>query len=474
MESKLGVVVPLRSREEQLPIFIKAIKTTLEKQKINHVIIIVEQNDNKPFNRGKLLNIGSVIANKHDCTYLAFHDVDMIPHPDRVDYSTTNKPIHLATHIYEGGENRETFDEYFGGVVLFPIKDFYQINGFSNEYWGWGFEDDDLLYRCLKEKIRLTTKRVQQPQTNMSGYKFNGHDSRIELPMPFGLRNYTMLVSVEPFPISCREWENVDEYSITSIPENNTGFSYNSFKRFKFETLSSRRNQIVLNSDIVVEKRSVLVSTVDTIKKEIKFYQDGKLISEHPIHSRILTSYHHIDKIMLGQPQTWGEGKRPFEGIIDYFALWNHSLEAGQVKAVSDKLYLGLNENFDGYDNAHAIEMCYDMKIGNNHEIRDLSKRNAIAKGYHCDKTQVRFDQFTKNITVPYRRESLFMHLDHDSNGFADNKWKFKETRKNQLRFYNKVKRDKINYLKEGLSSLEFTLTDEQISNDIVHLKVNI
>ena len=36
------------------------------------------------------------------------------------------------------------YDEIFGGVTALSVEHFEFINGFSNQYWGWGGEDDDI------------------------------------------------------------------------------------------------------------------------------------------------------------------------------------------------------------------------------------------------------------------------------------------------------------------------------------------
>lgn len=38
---------------------------------------------------------------------------------------------------------------YFGGVSGLSKKQFLKINGFPNEYWGWGGEDDDIYNRSV-------------------------------------------------------------------------------------------------------------------------------------------------------------------------------------------------------------------------------------------------------------------------------------------------------------------------------------
>lgn len=140
---KLSVVVPYRNREDHLKQFVPAMESELKKQEIPFEIVIIEQNDAKPFNRAMLLNIG--FEESKDCDYFAFHDVDMIPLDS--DYSYPDGPTHLAARAEQFGF-KLPYDGYFGGVTLFDKESFIKINGYSNEYWGWGAEDDDVLFRC--------------------------------------------------------------------------------------------------------------------------------------------------------------------------------------------------------------------------------------------------------------------------------------------------------------------------------------
>jgi predicted glycosyltransferase involved in capsule biosynthesis len=159
---KLGIIIPYRNRYTQLDTFTKHIVEYLTDKDINYKIIIVEQDDAKLFNRGMLLNIGYRYAKKLRCDYLVFHDIDMLPID--VDYSLSEYPVHLATDIIPDDDEpaRKLFDSYFGGVTMFPIEDFEKINGYSNKYWGWGFEDDDLLYRCKINELDLDTIKIKK------------------------------------------------------------------------------------------------------------------------------------------------------------------------------------------------------------------------------------------------------------------------------------------------------------------------
>ena len=153
MDEKLAIVVPYRNRKEHLDKFLPAIESCSFLDGIDYEILIVEQEDGKPFNRGKILNVGA--AYSKNSTYYCFHDVDMLPISS--DYSYVSSPTHLASEAEQFGF-KLPYNGYFGGVTLFDKHSFIRINGYSNDYWGWGAEDDDVMFRCIAKGIRPSRK----------------------------------------------------------------------------------------------------------------------------------------------------------------------------------------------------------------------------------------------------------------------------------------------------------------------------
>jgi len=145
---RLSVVVPYRNREAHMKQFVPFMENYLKESGIDFSIFIIEQGDEKAFNRAKLLNVGFKESEGFD--YFAFHDIDMLPEDS--DYSYPEGPTHLASMVEQFGYALP-YEGYFGGVTLFDKESFLKINGFSNEYWGWGAEDDDLLHRCNTKGI---------------------------------------------------------------------------------------------------------------------------------------------------------------------------------------------------------------------------------------------------------------------------------------------------------------------------------
>lgn len=154
---KLCILVPYRNREEHKKIFVeKMTKMLNEFSAIEYYkIAFIEQTSEKLFNRGKLLNIGFELY-EENFDYFVFHDVDMIPRSvNNYFFSEKETIVHLATNASQFKGGKMPYKDYFGGVTLFNTLDFKEVNGFSNDYWGWGAEDDDLLARVRKKQKRI-------------------------------------------------------------------------------------------------------------------------------------------------------------------------------------------------------------------------------------------------------------------------------------------------------------------------------
>lgn len=141
-----GIIIPYRNdknnvRKEQLNKFIQFCNNVFND---NVKILVIEQSDyDNKFNRGKLLNIGIKLLKNIE--YIIFHDVDLIPDKSLLEYYSTypSNPIHIARVWKE----KYTYYSFFGGITSVSKKNIEKINGFPNNFWGWGGEDDALYNR---------------------------------------------------------------------------------------------------------------------------------------------------------------------------------------------------------------------------------------------------------------------------------------------------------------------------------------
>mmetsp|Transcript_23306 Transcript_23306/g.35443 ORF Transcript_23306/g.35443 Transcript_23306/m.35443 type:complete len:417 (+) Transcript_23306:92-1342(+) len=182
--SCVAIIVPYRdvhaaqNRARHLQQFIPRMHTFLQAQVAKgtmsdyHIYIVEQSNDNRKFNRGKLLNIGFDIARKNKCRktkantklvnhdVFIFHDVDLLPSDVLGSYYTQfpSVPIHIA-RVWDRYSNNP---KYFGGIVSFSESDMKRINGYPNTFWGWGGEDDEMQLRC--EKLGIKWEKPQVPR----------------------------------------------------------------------------------------------------------------------------------------------------------------------------------------------------------------------------------------------------------------------------------------------------------------------
>ena len=131
-----------------------------------------------------------------------------------------------------------------------------------------------------KTFLILTQNNYLQRDIVLVGLEFNGYTSQVKIPKPFKLKNYTLFCSFNPDEIECNEGFMFDEYNILSIPGMDTGFTFNSYKRYKFETWMADKECISLKSNITTPKQTTFCASINQDEQIIKFYQDGELVDE--------------------------------------------------------------------------------------------------------------------------------------------------------------------------------------------------
>ncbi len=471
MAKKLGVIVPYRDRVHHLDNFKKRITRYLDRHKIPYELIIVEQDNAKLFNRGMLLNIGFKYAKKLDCDYVVFHDVDMIPL--HVDYGYSKIPLHLATGFrqQEWETPRMLFDTYFGGVTMFTIKDFEKIDGYSNKYWGWGYEDDDLLLRSVKKGLKLDTLTVKNVGIDGQKLKLNGVDAYVIGHNNINLtKKNTIFISFFPDELTCNHEKEKDDFTIFSIPGYDFAISYNSFSRYNFCAFDYMKNALYVKSKIKTNYQTNITITIDPDLKKVSVYQDGEFIGQTERYDFFL-NYKKVPNFYIGAGNPNREGDPNFfSGYFDKFVIFNDVLSDEEIKKLSNNHDEGIMKEFN---KDKQIQLYYNSKFIKEYQLLDLTGRGKHGQIVNCEIVDLTLDN-KREIKIPYRRDSVFITQHHEDNGFFENKWKSQSTRWNQLRFYNEVLKNDDLLDNDGLSTLEFIEHGKISDNNITHINVGI
>ncbi|KAM9399473.1 beta-1,4-galactosyltransferase 1-like [Salvelinus alpinus] len=153
---KVALIIPFRHRDEHLKFWLYYLHPILQRQQLDYGVYVINQDGDNTFNRAKLMNIGYAEALKeYDYDCFVFSDVDIIPMDDRNPYKCFSQPRHLSVSM-DKFDFKLPYNQYFGGVSALSKEQFLKINGFPNNYWGWGGEDDDIFNRLSSRGMSIS------------------------------------------------------------------------------------------------------------------------------------------------------------------------------------------------------------------------------------------------------------------------------------------------------------------------------
>jgi len=450
MRHKLGICIPYRNREEHLRKLVPALSKHLNERGIDHKFYVGHQVDDKLLNRGAMKNIAAEFAFNDGCDYIAWHDVDMLPHSD-CDYSYPDEyPIHIATKLekYNYGIG---YDQYFGGVILFTKEQVEKTNGYSNEYWDWGQEDDDIFWRCYFEDY--TTGKIFKEYENKKVGNFNGDNSSVIIPtnreISSCLHNdhtISILFNPEQQPEKVPIWLVGDEnkrfmeYPILRKEGSWTwGLSFNNSRAVTM-LYFDKNNGVHYNWGKRFENMWTLVTlSYSKDKKEAYFYLNDDLVCQ-------------MDGIKQIKPFPINDSLRSHDSINSFIVGFCKQMNTHYKGKIADikifnRYFNDINEVFENTDD---IVLHYDFSSdegANNIEI-----------------TTEKIDVI-ENI-LPYRREGHMYCLHHVDEGFINGKWAKEATAINEKRFVSEMQQRKIDYKNDGMNSLKYELVSADMFLD--------
>jgi hypothetical protein len=475
MTDKLAIIVPFRDRQEHLDIFVPHMHSFLEDKGIDYDIFIAEQTDDRPFNYGKLCNI-VVKELPQEYTYFAFHDIDMLPINDDCDYGYPEAPIHLATQV-QVHDYKLPYVQYFGGVVLISREDFEKANGYSNEYWGYGFEDLDLLYRLQRSgaylekfydlnktystynELDILPYRIEDVNVtlNEKSQKITFVDFDKNSHLYGTMNSLTSNLTKKDFCISFWFNDDSDKSQIKNLfafEGSNTGVFLSNGNQIISQIWDIDNNHYEVVTNYSRNRWNHCVVSYNSKSNKLDLYFNNiKISKELPENFEIYDYKNHCIKISDEQSSVKISNILIFNKSASYeFANEIYYNGEGILDLIETK-YGYFPQIYYQLDKLYKNNLLLDSGILHNH-IKILGKLNT-------NTTEVKL---TDEIYLPIRLEGRYNSLNHDNDtDIIKNYYTYNpDVMENADIFFEDILTEQIDYKDIGLNSLEYKIVKEE------------
>jgi len=475
MKNKLAICIPHYNRREHLEKFIPHMDKFFENKDIEYKIFVANQtfpDSVSGFNRGISKNVAFDVAQKEGFDYFCFHDIDMLPEDDSCDYSYPEQVEHLAVHVKQFDYGLK-YQEYFGGCILFTKEHYEQINGYSNGYWNWGMEDDDILYRVKQKGLAKDTFMNHTDNQNINFLRFNGISDYIKIIPNESIRELTGQSFTWSVMVRAEDRFDIPKYLIGDIenrefihqyilgrPSFQMGIGWDNSDAYSFGLFDSQNN----HSYMWIKRRpdlwTHLMVTVDVESEQIRFYLNGEESdsrfghgSQSPLGFQSPLKRYGGNPYYIGVGDPRKENQIYFTGDIAQICMWDRCLDKDEIEDFYSTDYPTPKNPKLFYDFSNVInEVVYDKSGYQNNGFLD----GCMVDSENLDKIP--------NTTLPYRnRPGRFFSQDHKRNDMVGGKWVHqKDTSINERRFVEDVQGGIINTDDDGLSNLEYSVVNRE------------
>ena len=157
--------------DQFLPIFQSYLDSNIGKERYELIIVQEHTPETTTFNLGRTINIGFDLVkdSMEDPDIFMFHPIDILPIDTNYSVQNNTKFCMLGYkpfifHIFRSQKFLD--DHYYYKAICMTKSDYQKVNGFTNDFVGWGGEDDEFFLRlelnnveidvAVNEYIRLT------------------------------------------------------------------------------------------------------------------------------------------------------------------------------------------------------------------------------------------------------------------------------------------------------------------------------
>ena len=372
------------------------------------------------------------------------------------------------------------YQEYFGGCILFTKEHYEQINGYSNGYWNWGMEDDDILHRVKQKGLAQETFMNHNSDKERNFIRLNGLTDYIKINPTDSIRELTSQSFTFAVMVRAEDRFDIPKYLIGDVenrkfihqyilgrPSFQMGLGWDNSDAYSFGLFNQKNNHSYMWIKRPPDVWTHLMVTVNVELNQIRFYLNGEesdsrfghgsqspLPFESPLKKYGGNPYY----IGVGDPRQ--EDEIFFAGDIGQVVMWDKSLNSDEIQAYYTT----------DYPTPISPKLFYDFSRVENDIVFDNSgfDNHGVVKGGYVESEPI---ESIRNTTLPFRnRPGKFFSQEHKRNDMVGGKWVHqKDTSINERRFVEEVQGGIINTDEDGLSDLNYSVTNREYLFDTKH-----